>query len=867
MIPRCFSTGLGPGPGVVRAQGLTLTGLTGRGLRTPRPWQGRVAPLVTSGPLSAFQAQAQAQAQAKRDGLALSPKTVVARRWETTITGDQKSGHIYTGPEESILFVDNIFPLKLFYGWMGHLLLGRMGHTDQDLSKLLQSFDKSSLGITNPLNLVKRTIPEDGSMKVTELIPRLKDGGCFVKISHPADTSPADVEGRLSKYLEKKPIKPWFNPFRGIQVGLVNGVPWLEDMARYPKSRLKVEFVPKEPGTEAVELSQENLFALFRKYGKIGDIMSQPSDSKETPKYALLDFSFTRDAIMARNCMHGIIVPENLGGGKAGTKLRLSYVQKVRAHHIWDWISSHTRIVIPVVAALLAAITVVIFDPIREFFIEAHIKKRFNLSENKIFQWFRRQTNDILAFRRHKSEDAGLKALFTHRQDAIDSIKTWLMESADTFIVVQGPRGSGKEELVFDQVLGGRRDILVIDCKPIVEAKGESTTIQKLAGEVGYRPVFSWANQLSSFIDLAIQGTTGVKSGFSETLDSQLSKILSNAASALKKVSLSDRKKDDVDANLSDDAFLEAHPERRSVVVIDNFLLKNEETSIVYDKLSEWAAALVQANIAHVIFLTSDSSYSKSLSKSLPDRVFRTLALGDLSPDVAKQYVLSHLSRTKPKDKKLRREEGEKPQTNEADSPKDLQELDEVITVLGGRLTDLEFLARRMKTGQSPKQAVREIIDQSASEILKLFLLSNKPPSGSGSGGTKYSTEQAWTLIKEIAKKESLRYNEVLLSNTFASSTAPGVENGELALESLANAELITVRSHRGRPQTIQAGKPVYQAAFNALLKDPVLRAKMDLAVLTELAKVEGKTIEKVSLRSNTPTDAHCSSECARRLG
>ncbi|KAF3766289.1 hypothetical protein M406DRAFT_97535 [Cryphonectria parasitica EP155] len=708
----------------------------------------------------------------------------------------------------------------------------------------------------NPINMVRRTIPDDGSLKVTELIPRPKDGGCFVKVSYPPGTSPDEIEGKLSAQLAKQPVKPWFNPFRGIKVGLVNGVPWLEDMARFPKSRLKIEFTPKDPGAEAAELSQENLFSLFRRYGKIADIISQAPDSKVLPKYAYLDFAFTRDAIMARNCLHGILVPENLGGGKAGTILRLSYEQKVRPHHIWDWISNHPRIVIPIVAALLAGITVIIFDPIREFSIKAHIERRFSLSDNKIFQWFKRRTNDILAFRKHKAEDAGLKALFTHRRDAIDQVQTWLMESADTFIVVQGPRGSGKEELVLDQALGGRKDVLVLDCKPIVEAKGESTTIKKLAGEVGYRPVFSWANQLSSLVDLAIQSTTGVKSGFSETLDSQLSKILSNTAAALKRVSLSDRKKEDADASLNDDAFLEAHPERRAVVVINNFLLKNEETSIVYDKLSEWAAALVQANIAHVIFLTSDSSYSKPLSKSLPDRVFRTIALGDLSPEVAKQYVLSHLSQTKPKDKNKKEsadenkdtatsgeEKSQETTTAVEESPRNIQELDEVITVLGGRLTDLEFLARRMKTGQSPRQAVQEIIDQSASEILKLFLLTNKPPSDSS---RKYSTEQAWYLIKEIAKKESLRYNEVLLSDTFASSTAPGVENGEIALENLASAELISVRSHRGRPQAITAGKPVYQAAFDALLRDPVLKAKMDLAVLTELGKIEGKNINKV---------------------
>lgn len=754
---------------------------------------------------------------------------------------------------------------------MNYLLVGRFAQSDEDLSKLLQRFDKSSLGITNPINLVKRTIPDDGSMKVTELIPRLKDGGCFVKVSHPADASPVDIEAKLAKSLQEKPVKPWFSPFRGIKVGLVNGVPWLEDMARYPQSRLKVEFIPKEPGSEAVELSQESLFALFRKYGRIADITTQPSDSKVLPKYAMLDFAFTRDSIMARNCMHGLVVSEEMGGGKAGTKLRLSYEQKVKAHHLWDWISNHPRIVIPLLAALVAGISVMIFDPVREFFIEAHITKRFHLSDNKIFQWFRRQTTDILSFARQKREDAGLKAVVTHRKD-IEQLQTWLLESADTFIVVQGPRGSGKEELVMDQALGGRKDVLVIDCKPVVEAKGESTTIKKLAGQVGYRPVFSWANQLSSLVDLAIQSTTGVKSGFSETLDSQLNKILENTAAALKKISLADRKKDQADANLSDDAFLEAHPERRAVVVIDNFLLKNEETSIVYDKLSQWSAAIVQANIAHVVFLTSDASHSKPLAKAMPDRVFRAITLGDLSDEVAKRYVLSHLDQTKLKDQNVQEEpdhekaqhgdktaatkDGQAKKTSKDGQDKKAtlveedaeiqindtsfeKELDQAIGVLGGRLTDLEFLARRMKTGLSPFDAAQEIIDQSASEIIKLFLLSR--PSD-----RKYSPEQAWMLIKEIAKKESLRYNEVLLSNTFAASTT-GPEDGEAALESLAAAELITVKNHGGRPRTIAAGRPVYLAAFNHLLKDNVLAAKMDLAVLTELSKVEGKTIDKVS--------------------
>jgi hypothetical protein len=181
-------------------------------------------------------------------------------------------------------------------------------------------------------------------------------------------------------------------------------------------------------------------------------------------------------------------------------------------------------------------------------------------------------------------------------------------------------------------------------------------------------------------------------------LDTQLAKIWQNTATALKRIALSGRRRDDKDAALTDDDYLEAHPERRPVVVIDNFLHKSADSSIVYDKISEWAAALTSANIAHVIFLTHDVSFSKSLSKALPGRIFRQISLGDCTTQVAKRYVTTHLD--------LDKEEIAEGQTQLTMSQKykDIGELDEVVEVLGGRLTDLEFLARRMKSGETPKR-------------------------------------------------------------------------------------------------------------------------------------------------------------------
>ena len=401
------------------------------------------------------------------------------------------------------------------------------------------------------------------------------------------------------------------------------------------------------------------------------------------------------------------------------------------------------------------------------------------------------------------------------------------METAETFIVVQGPRGSGKKELVLDQALKDRKHKLLIDCKPIQEARGDGATIGAAALEVGYRPVFSWMNSISSLIDLAAQGTIGTKTGFSETLDTQLAKIWQNTATALKQIALEGRDKHDKDADLGDDEYLETHPERRPVVVIDNFLHKSSESNVVYDKIAEWAAGLTTSNIAHVIFLTNDVSFSKSLSKALPDRVFRQIALGDCSPEVAKRFVVTHLDADAEDDAEEHKTAIQKPSQTRTD----LAELDDCISTLGGRLTDLEFLARRIKTGETPKKAVQQIVEQSASEILKMYILD--PPAS-----RPWSPEQAWLLVKSLAETDTLRYNELLLSDTYKSG-------GEPVLHALEQAELISVVSANGRPKSIKPGKPVYQAAFKLLTEDRALKAKLDLAILADLIKIETAGIEK----------------------
>lgn len=268
-------------------------------------------------------------------------------------------------------------------------------------------------------------------------------------------------------------------------------------------------------------------------------------------------------------------------------KLKLSYEAKRKTSWFTDWIFGHPRISIPIFAALLATFTVAIFDPIRTFYIKMHITHAWDITDNKAWKWVASRATDFLTFQRRRDTDASI-GVVAGRQENVEQLERWLMETADTFIVVQGPRGSGKHELVVDHALKDSRRKLIIDCKPMQEARGDSATIKACADQVGYRPLFSWMNSISGLVDLAVQGTTGLKTGFTETLDTQISNILQNTATALKEIALENRAKDPKDAKMSDDVYLEAYPERLPVVVIDNFLHKSQESTIVYDKLADW---------------------------------------------------------------------------------------------------------------------------------------------------------------------------------------------------------------------------------------------------------------------------------------
>lgn len=486
---------------------------------------------------------------------ALQQPCLVTFRKYASESGENKSGHISTGQNEGILFLTQLVPFNL--RWLVNFIHRIPGRST---AALLDKNRFEEVGVVSPAKIIENVTKDGkvGKIDVLEILPRLKEGGAFIKFGHEPGVEPSSVSQAVKLHLRDQPIRPWWKPYSRVRANLVVGRPWIEDLFRLPSRRLRVEFLPSESGKEAAELSQEQLYSLFRPYGKLHDIDSQSSDSKVVPRFAFVDYNRFHKSIMARNCLHGFMVDATQGGGQNGTLLRVTYHRQERFHWIKDWLMNHPRIVIPLLAALVAGISFAIFDPLRTLSIKAHITRTFHIEDNVVFKWFKRQSQDIIdrvnVLRKKNDPEAGMSVVWEDRKDEIEQVQAWLLETSDTFIVISGPRGSGKRELVIEHALEHKREahkLLVVDCKAIQEARGDSSTIGAAAAQVGYRPVFSWINNISGLVDLAAQGMTGIKAGFSETLENQLVKIYNSTASALKSIALEGRKKDDKDANLS----------------------------------------------------------------------------------------------------------------------------------------------------------------------------------------------------------------------------------------------------------------------------------------------------------------------------
>ncbi|KAI8341615.1 RNA12 protein-domain-containing protein [Choanephora cucurbitarum] len=751
----------------------------------------------------------------------------------------EKSSLEYSQEQTAQLYLDNVFPLKVH---------------SFDIRQMFFRDSKSFLESKAHQAIPSDNLPYEFTIK--EIIARTKDGGAIVTFSFKSTDGQKlsvakEIVDKINHHVTTNNIVAPFN-FQSVRAFLVKGQPFLEDiLARYPTQRLRIEF-------QGPAVHVETLYHQLRPYGKLFDlaIYPNPITAKDPARYAMAYFTRMRHATSARNCLHGHVVE--------GTRLNVLYERQLRTNVVKDWLVNHPRITVPAVAAIFAGITYVVFDPIRVFFITSKVTQRFNPEEYALYRWLRRETWARLLPVGATREVEQSQSLWADDVEKIEKLKSWLAESPETFVLITGHKGSGKSALV-KSAIQDRKNKLFIDCEELATARNQSEMTKGLAKEVGYFPVFTWAASMSGMFDTMIAATTGQKTSFSSSPDSQMKDILETVAIALREIVPNEKEarrrakenkhhvtllshikhvvldligKEDLQKTSVDDDEKEGDDSDEltekliPIVVIDNYMYRETaKNAKLWEELAEWASLLIENEIAHVVFVSSNAGVMKTLGKALPGKSFSSIALSDAPLEMAMSFIKKQL-----------------------DSDIDDPELPQVVSALGGRLTELELLVQKMKMNMDAKTAFEDIVARNLIEIRKYGF------GDSTECDTKleWTAPQFWTIVKLLSEKKQINYDELKWSPTFNGSEGP--------LKAMERAELIIIVQKEGRSHSIRPGKPVYYTVFDRLMADTIFNASMEIESNMALKKQSEENMAKLEDNINKLTHIHAPSKLPKEI-
>ncbi|KAI8810013.1 RNA12 protein-domain-containing protein [Cladochytrium replicatum] len=651
--------------------------------------------------------------------------------------------------------------------------------------------------------------------------PELVDGKAMVE--KPIESAD-DVAKFVKLQVDKRAPVAWFNLNR-IDVLPVRGEPWVEDMpGRPPVEFLRVEF-------DGPDVHLEQLFKEFRPFGRIMDITMLPASSKEDPRYATVQFLRKTQAIRAKNCVHGDVID--------GTRISIHYDKRSSRHRGFEWIAAHQRIALIIGLGLFAGITYIIFDPIRVFYIQNKLTKKYTASKyiNMALHWLHNQqvtliqkTARLFGAKMNK-QDSAIEAedVWSARKMEAERLEKYLQETPDNFVLVSGPRGSGKSDLVMKAVEKLPYK-LVVNCQDLVD-QSEIAFSSRLAAQLGYFPVFSFWNSISGFADTIVTALTGAKAGLATNTEAQIEHMLEMTTRALENLTheqsekarkISERvgNKDEVKASSKSEIDVGDGPTVPvaagppadivyPVVVIDGFMTKEKSRNdFLYETLARWGAMLEENRIAHVVFISNNPSAPRVLSRQQASKTLELVHLADADTENSMIFVRARLGLVFAS-----------------------SELMSSVEALGGRLTDLELLIQKIKAGAPAPDAFNDIVAKSIAEIRKVGLADD---SAEAKKSIPWRTEQLWKVIQLLGKYEEVGYDELRMNPLFWGE--------EEALSQMESAGLINVIHHNSRPYSIRAGRPVYRVAFQRMVADTKLSATMGVRTLKRLmVKEEGK--------------------------
>ncbi|KAH7341824.1 RNA12 protein-domain-containing protein [Rhizoctonia solani] len=742
-----------------------------------------------------------------------------------------------------------------------------------------------------------KTVLEDTDVhgfNVLDIEPRIKDGGVFVHFEYISPLGPgtsgdpavrltelkavADLQAAIQASAAKQGgIPSWLGFSAPRKFWLVRGRPWREDMDRFASAIVKTEF-------DGPDVHLESLYDVLRPYGRISKLDPPTPAPAGALRSATVTYDSVRSAVLARNCLHGVNLTTDgdvlgrSGPGIAlsvaqGTKLtRLSvlFEQPLKEKAIRNWLASHPRIVLPVLAFLIGTLTYTVFDPIRELSVQGKVMNWFDYRDYVLYKWLRENAYERIAStfsgKRLDQGEVEEPAIWKERKDAKATLRAYLNDFPSTVAVIHGPAGAGKGDLVNSIMKEEDRSSMTIDCAKIMNAPSDSGIVRELAKQTGYWPYFSFLTSLNNMIDLASVGLIGQKAGFSTTTETQLRDILNIAATALSRVREAHERnasRDTERAHIisrrkarnsartvgvavgteSDESTISITEEKTTrlpplpnfpeqapapvgsrngleealdnlpIVLITNYQPLGAKRDELLNVLAEWAAKLVEDKVAHVIFVCVNRENTKRVAKALPSRPLTSIALSDADADTALKYVTWKLS--------------------DAGVVQSLRfnEL-RIIEKLGGRISDLDALVSKVRNGQSVTDAVGEIIHRGVSEMRKNAFGDDLEDAKS----LPWKREQAWSVLRALAAKDEIPYADVLLEFPF--------KGDELALRNMETAELISIGTIDGHPATIKPGKPVYKHVYQRLVEDRTFQAVQSINFNEKLIATSVATIK-----------------------
>ncbi|KAF7338610.1 Mitochondrial escape protein 2 [Mycena venus] len=606
----------------------------------------------------------------------------------------------------------------------------------------------------------------------------------------------------------------------GAHFWLVEGKPWIEDMRRFPSNLVNVAF-------DGPDVREERLYELLRPYGAIRDIQEPTPVPAGSLRSASVTFDRLRAATVARNTIHGL--------------------------EIRDWIGKHPRIVLPIVLFLLGSLTYTIFDPIRSIMIQAKIEDWFDVREFRLYQWIRTKSMELRIFT-PRPQASSAEEVWKERKQAEAAVRAYIDDWPSTIAIpVVKPLTIDCRAL---QNATSDTQLIAVLAKqtgywPVFSFLNSVNHLIDLAsvGLIGQKANLSSTppEQLREMLAVVRTALKSVNSTHQrdairqirrraqeeerERMDARRSEKIRRGTwhdgrldcvagnGIMAELGIGDELMEDDDdvalahKGLEEEKRQEEHQTKQKqkgkaeieaveslpIVVIRNFAARGSNREEIYDVLSEWAASLVENQLAHVVVISDNRENSKRLAKALPSKPLNAIALYDADDASALAFVKRKL-----KDADINLEYS--------------REQISAVERLGGRATDLESLIHKVRNGASVEDAVEDIIYREVSEVRKKGFGDD----AEDAKNLPWGREQAWSLFKMLSKKSELPYHEVLLEFPFKGDEAP--------LRSMEHAELIAIGTHNGRPSTIRPGKPVFRAVFERLVKDSIFQATQDIA-------------------------------------